>query len=161
METILMPRRRSAKTLVTAIREGREDFDSALEHHVNENYAGPLGVPSLKTVHVALCHASIGEGDKPIELADGCMTAAQVIEEFGLHLFVPLVNDRNGQVTCAVGGTVRFYGQICRVIGRREVTMLAMPREDDFELFLESPEGKPMYFVGESMVASVTDDDNS
>jgi hypothetical protein len=34
-----------------------------------------------------------------------------------------------------------------------------MPREDDFELFIESAAGEPMYFVGESMVRLVTDED--
>lgn len=151
-----MPRRRSAKTLVR-----EQDFDTALACHLNENYEGPLDVPSLKTVHVALCYASIDEENKVVDFDDDRMTAAQVVEEFRLHPFVPLMNDHSGKITYSVGGKVRFYGQVCRVIGRREVTMLAMPREDDFELFLESPEGKPMYFVGESMVASVTDDDNS
>jgi hypothetical protein len=33
-----------------------------------------------------------------------------------------------------------------------------MPREDDFEVFLESADGNPMYFVGESMVYSVEED---
>jgi hypothetical protein len=149
-----MTRRRSAKTLVR-----EHDFDTALAYHLNENYAGPLDVPSLTTVHAALCYASIGEGDKLLDLDGKPMTAAQVVEEFGLGPFVPLMNDRSGEISYPVGGQVKYYGDVCRVIGRRSVTILAMPREDDFELFIESATGEPMYFVGESMVRLLTDED--
>ncbi len=34
-----------------------------------------------------------------------------------------------------------------------------MPREDEFEVFIESEDGTPLYFVGESMVEPVEEDE--
>jgi hypothetical protein len=84
-----MPRRRSVNTL---LRE--QDFDIALECHLHENYDGPLELPSLKTVYAVLCYASIGEGDKVVDSTENPMTAAQVVEEFGLRPFVLLLMKR-------------------------------------------------------------------
>ena len=84
------------------------------------------------------------------------MTVAQVIEQFGLAPFAPLLNDkepdRHNEIRHPVGTLVNFWGEARRVIGRRRVTVYAMPREDDFEVFVETPDGTPLYFIGESMV---------
>lgn len=112
----------------------------------------------LRHAHAAMCYFNMGQMKMKLDFPDS-PTVAEVVKEYGLAPLAPLLNDqkpdRNNEVRYPVGTQVEFDGDKCRVIGRREVTIFAMPREDDFEVFLESLEGKPMYFVGESMVETV------
>lgn len=155
-----MPRKRSAKSLVNAVLREEIDCDGAIEEHLNDNYRGRLEAPSLEIVHAALCYANRGQADRLLDLPDGAMTVAQVVEEFGLEPFAPLLDDkaldRHHEIRYPVGTLVDWEGS-CRVIGRRQVTIFAMPREDEFEVFIETQEGTPLYFVGESMVGLVED----
>jgi len=135
------------------------DCDGAIDQHLDENYRGRLETPSLEMAQAALCYANRGQLDRVLDLPNGPLTVAQVIKEFGLGPFAHLLDDkepgRYQEVRYPAGTLVTFWKNTCRVIGRRQVTMLAMPRDDDFEVYLESLDGVPMYFVGESMVGPV------
>lgn len=138
--------------LIEAVLNGDLTIDAALEQQLDDDDA------DLEAVHAALCYFNLRQMDRVIDLP-GEPTVAQVVEQFGIQPFAPMLNDqepdRHGEIRHPVGTLVEFYGEVCRVIGRRKVTILAMPHEDDFEVFLESQDGKPMYFVGESMVGPV------
>ena len=144
-----------AKALVEAILDGDLTFDAALEQHLDDDDA------DLERINAALCYFNLNQLDKVLD-ADG-PTVAEVIEQSGLGPFAPLLNDkepdRHNDIQYPVGTLVDFYGEVCRVIGRRRTTILAMPAEDDFEVFLESVDGKPKYFFGESMVSDENDGD--
>ena len=147
----------SSKSWVKQVQDGNCDCDSALEEHLHENYQGPLDGPSLlfETVHLALCCFNMGWRDRVLDLQDGPMTAAQIIQEFGLEPFLPLF-DQQEDAQFKKGEVVRFgnesWGWDCRVIGRRKVTPFALFRTADWELFLEALDGKIVGFVGESEV---------
>ncbi len=148
----------NTKALIEAVLEGELTFDSALEDHLDQ-YRGALEIPDPEIIQVALCYANLGRTKETIDLSDGPLTVARVVEEFCLGPFAPLLDDKEpdhqNEIRYPLGTLVDFSGEVCRVIGRRRVTILAMPREDEFEVFLESLEGKPMYFVGESMADPV------
>lgn len=154
-----MLKSRSAKSLVKAVLNGVIDPDDAIQQHLDDNYRGRLETPSLKIVHATLGYFNRGQLGRSLDLPDGPMTVAAVVKEFGLEPFAPLLNDqepdRHGEVRYSVGTLVDFWGDVCRVIGRRRVTIQAMPREDEFEVFIENEDGTPLYFVGESMVEPV------
>ena len=151
---ITMSNQTDAKSLVEAVLNGELTLDAALEQQLDDDGDDA----DMESIHAALCYANLGQLDRVVDLP-GEPTVAQVIEQFSLGPFVPMLNDqepdRHGEIRYPVGTLVDFYGDVCRVIGRRKVTILAMPRGDDFEVFLESQDGNPMYFVGESMVGPV------
>jgi hypothetical protein len=151
-----MVKNRRAKSLVRAVLNGVTDCDEAIQRQLDDNYRGRLETPSLKIAHVALCYFNRGQLDRSLDLPDGPMTVAGIVQEFGMAPFAPLLNDqepdRHGEVRFPIGTLVDFWGDACRVIGRRRVTIHAMPREDEFEVFIENEDGTPLYFVGESMV---------
>jgi hypothetical protein len=153
-----MAKRRSAKWLVKAVLEGEWTCDSALEEHLHENYRGSLAILPYSKVHRALCFANMGWWDRVLELQDGPMTVAEVIEEFGLKPFLPLY-DRQEEASIRRGDLVTYDGDVYRVVGRREVWPYSAPRTDDFELFLEREDGSGFTFVGESMLDSDEEDD--
>lgn len=146
-----MVKRRSAKWLARAVLRGEWTCDSALEEHLHENYRGPLAVLPHSKVHRALCFANMGWRDRVLELSDGPLSVAEVIEEYGLEPFLPLY-DRLEQASIRRGDLVTYDGEDYRVVGRREVWPYAAPRTDDFELFLEKEDGSGFTFVGESML---------
>lgn len=154
-----MAKRRSAKSLVKAVLHEWMDGDEAIRRHLDDNYRGRLEPPSLEVAHAALGHFNLGRLDRVLNLPDGPMPVAEVVAEFGLGPFAPLLDDkepdRQGEIRHPVGSLVDFWGEVCRVIGRRRATIHAMPREDEFEVFLEKLDGTPLYFVGESMVVPV------
>jgi hypothetical protein len=149
-----MARKRSAKSWVELVLEGQYDCDAALEEHLWENYQGPLEVPSFSKVHLALCCFNMGERERILELADGPIAVAEVIEEFGLAPWLPLF-DRREDAIFHKGDLVSYGDDACRVIGRREVTPFAIPRFDDWEVFVETLDGGTAGFVGESEVEPV------
>lgn len=146
-----MAANKDTTALVESILDGDISFETALEQHLDDD-------ADLGRIYAAICYSHLGQLDRVIDLP-GDPTVAQVIEEYDLEPFAPLVNDqgfdRHDEIRFPVGVQVDFYGEICKVIGRRRTTILAMPAEDDFELFLESWDGHPMYFVGESMVNEI------
>ena len=139
------------KALVEAILDGDISFETALEQHLED-------ASDLNRIYAAICYSHLGQLDRVIDLP-GDPTVTQVIEQYDLEPFAPFVNDqgldRHDEIKFPVGKQVNFYGDVCKVIGRRRTTILAMPADDDFELFLESRDGHPMYFVGESMVSEI------
>lgn len=147
-----MSKQTDAKSLVEAVLCGELTLDAALEQQLGDDDA------DMESIHAALCYANLGQLDRVLDVP-GEPNVAQFIEQFGLGPFVPMLNDQepeqHGEIRYPLGTMVDFYGDVCRVIGRRKVTIFAMPREDDFEVFLESQDGNPMYFVGESMVGPV------
>jgi hypothetical protein len=153
-----MNKQHDAKSLVEAILGGDLTFETALEQHLDDDDA------DLERIYAALCYFNVGHLGRVLDLP-GDPTVAQVIEQFGLGPFATLLNDkepdRHGEIRYPVGTLVDFYGDVCKVIGRRRTTILAMPAEDDFEVFLESVDGKPKYFVGESMVSEIEVDDEA
>jgi hypothetical protein len=153
-----MAKRQSAKWLAKAVLEGEWTCDSALEEHLHENYRGPLAIPPYSKVHRALCFANMGWRDRVLELQDGPMTVAEVIEEFGLKPFLPLYA-RQENADIHLGDLVKYDGDVYRVVGRREVWPYAAPRTDDFELFLEGEDPSTFTLVGESMLDSDEEDD--
>jgi hypothetical protein len=154
-----MSKQHDAESLVEAILDGELAFEAALEEHLDDDDA------DLERIYAALCYFNLGQLGRVLDLPDGPMVVAQVIEQFGLGPFATLLNDkepdRHGEIRYPVGALVDFSGDVCKVIGRRRTTILAMPAEDDFEVFLESVDGKPKYFVGESMVSEVEPDDEA
>ena len=147
-----MNERHDAKALAEAVLNGDQDFDAALEELLTDDL-------SLEDAHAALCYFKLGQSEKAIVLSKGSVKVEKIIRVLGLEPFAPLVNDqepdRHGEVRHPVKTLVEFGSEVCRVIGRRKVTILALPSTDVFEVFLESADGKPMYFVGESMVEPV------
>ena len=139
------------KVLAEAVLDGGTDCDAALEHHLHDNYRGPLEVLSITDAHLALSCANMGWRDRVVDLDAGRMTVARAIEEFGLGPFLPLF-DRREQARFRRGEVVRYEGRLCRVLGRRAVTPFALPRLDGWELFVETLDGKTAAFVGESEV---------
>jgi hypothetical protein len=141
------------KGLVEAILDCDISFETALEQIIGD-------ASDLNRIYAAICYSHLGQLDRVIDLP-GDPTVAQVIEQYDLGPFAPLLNDqgldRHNEIRFPVGTLVDFYGDVCKVIGRRRTTILAMPADDDFELFLESQDGHPMYFVGESMVSEIED----
>ena len=146
-----MTANKDTKTSVEAILDGDISFETALEQHLED-------APDLNRIYAAICYSRLGLLDRVVDLP-GNPTVAQVIEQYDLGPFAPLVNDqgldRHDEIRFPVGTLVDFYGHICKVIGRRKTTMLALPADDDYELFLESRDGHPMYFVGESIVSEI------
>lgn len=155
-EDITMSKQHDAKALVKAILEGDLTFEAALEEHLDDDD------PDLERINAALCYFNLNQLDKVLDLP-GDPTVAQVIEQFGLGPFARLLNnkepDRHNEIRYPLGTVVDFYGDVCKVIGRRRTTTLAMPAEDDFEVFLESLDGTPKYFVGESIVSDENEED--
>jgi hypothetical protein len=150
--------RRSAKWLVKAVLEGEWTCESALEEHLHENYQGSLSILGYSKMNRALCYANMGWWDRVLELQDGPMTVAEIIKEFRLKPFLPLYA-RQENADFRLGDVVDHDGEVCRVVGRREVWPYAAPRTDDFELFLESEDGGTFTLVGESMLDSDEDED--
>lgn len=141
--------------LIESIIDGDLSFEAALEQHLGDDN------PDLDRIYAALCYFNLGQMDRVLDLP-GDPTVAQVIQQYDLGPFAPLLNDqgldRHTEIRFPVGTLVEFYGDEFKIIGRRRTTILAMPAEDDFELFLESRDGNPMYFVGESMVKEIEED---
>jgi hypothetical protein len=139
--------------LVKAVLDGVLSLEAALELHLEH-------ASDLNRIYAAICYSHTGQLERVIDLP-GNPTVSEVMEQHHLGPFIPLVNDqgldRHNEIQFPVGTLVDFYGDSCKVIGRRKTTILALPAEDDFELFLESPDGHPMYFVGESMVSEIED----
>ena len=145
-----MTANKDTNALVEAILDGDISFETALEQHLED-------APDLNRIYAAICYSRLGQLDRVIDLP-GTPTVAQVIEQYDLGPFAPLVNDQgHDEIRFPVGTLVDFYDHICKVIGRRRTTILALPADDDFEVFLESRDGQPMYFVGESMVSEIED----
>jgi len=146
-----MTANKDTKTSVEAILDGDISFETALEQHLED-------APDLNRIYAAICYSRLGQLDRVIDLP-GDPTVAQVIEQYDLGLFAPLVNDqgldRHDEIRFPVGTLVNFYGDVCKVIGRRKATILALPADDEFEVLLESWDGHPMYFVGESIVSEI------
>ena len=147
----MMAANNDTNALVEAILNGDLSFETALEQHLED-------APDLNRIYAAIYYSHLGQLDRVIDLP-GDPTVAQVIEQYDLEPLAPLVNDqgldRHDEIKFPVGTQVVFYGDSCKVIGRRRTTILALPADDDFELFLESRDGHPMYFVGESMVSEI------
>jgi hypothetical protein len=55
------------------------------------------------------------------------------------------------------GDLVEYEGQICRVLRRRRVTALAMFQTSDYEVCLETVDGKRLGWVGENEVEKISD----
>ena len=159
-----MPRKRSAAELVEEIQDGSRDCDSALEKHLHENYRGALEIPSFPDVLLALCCFNMGWLNRVLDLRDGTMDVAEIIREFDLEPFLPLF-DRHDDAVFKKGDVVHWgmesWGQVCRVIGRRQVTQFALPRVGDWELFIESLDGESLGFVDESEVNLVGDGEDA
>ena len=158
-----MTRQRTARYLVEAVLDDRQDCDAALEYYLHEFYRGPLNVPSITNVHLALCCFNAGQRDRVLELKGGPMTVQAIIEEFGLAPWLPLF-DRKENARFTKGQLVRYgneyWGYDCRVLGRRAVTPFAMPRFDDWEVFLDTLDGKIAGFVGEGEVEAMDTTDS-
>lgn len=141
------------KTSVEAILDGDISFETALEQHLED-------ASDMNLIYAAICYSHLGQFDRVIDLP-GNPTVSEFMEQHQLGPFAPLVNDqgldRHDEIRFPIGTLVDFYGDICKVIGRRRTTFLALPADNAFELFLESREGHPMYFVGESMVTEIED----
>lgn len=153
-------KRRSAKSLVRAVRDGKYDCDSALEEHLHENYRGSLTVSSIEEVHLALCYFNMGWQNRVLDVGGDSMTVAEVVNEFGLKPFLPLF-DRHEEAAFRKGDQVRWGAEsweyVGTIIGRRAVTPFAVPRFDEWEVFIESLDGESVGFVSESEVERVRD----
>jgi hypothetical protein len=139
--------------LVEAIFDNELSLETALALHLED-------ASDLNPIFAAICYSNLGQLDRVIDLP-GNPTVSEVMEQRQLGPFAPLVNDqsldRHDEVRFPFGTLVVFDGDICKVIGRRRTTLLALPADNAFELFLESQDGQPMYFVGESMVTEIED----
>ena len=152
-----MSKRPDPKALARAIREGRQDFDAALEWHLNDNCQAALDCESAQVI---LCYAVMGRWDEPFDLDDREMTVAEIIEEFRLRPFVKLF-EGEGQDEIALDDLVEAMGETYRVIGIRQVTPFAMPRCDEWEVMLETLDGEPLHLAGLSEVTKLSERDAS
>jgi hypothetical protein len=148
-----MPRR-SAKWLVKAVMSGEWTLDSAIEEQLHENYQGRLDLPPYSTVNLALCYWNMGWRDRQVNFWDESMTVAEIITEFGLEPFLPLL-DRQENVLVQRGDLVIYDNKMYQVIGRREVSPFAERLVDDFEVFIEALDGSTFDFVEESSVDKI------
>ncbi len=140
----------SAKALARAVRRDLLDCDSAIQSLLNA-YTGPLAVPSLPKAWLALGWHNMGWLGLSLDLPDGPMKVARIIEEFGLAPFLPLF-DRHERACFAKGEIVLHRGEPFRVVGSRKVTPFALCRPDGCELLIESLDGRAFGFVDESEV---------
>ena len=150
-----MNEKQDPKVLAEAVLNGELTLEAALEEHLDDDDT------DMECLQAALCYANLQQFDKVLDVP-GNPSVAELIQKLDLKPFARLVNDEDtdsyDEVRYPIGNLVEFGGEIYKVIGRRKVSIFAMPREDDFEVFLESADGNPMYFVGESLVSSVEED---
>jgi hypothetical protein len=131
-----------------AVLQGEWTCDSALEAHLHENYQGPLAILPHSKLSRVLCYANMGWWGRELDLQDGPITVAEIIEEFGLKPFLPLYA-RQENATVHLGDLVKYGDEDYRVIGRREVWPFAAPRFGGFEIFIEKEDGTDFTFVEE------------
>lgn len=136
------------------------DYDDALKRHFRDNCRGLLPIPNftINTIYQLLCYAKMGR-HKDVFRAHGKMTVAQLVTEFGLESFVPLMNTTKGPShQIKVGGVVEYEGERYRVIGRRKVKHVFIDEvREDFEVMTETLDGKANRFVDEDEVDSITE----
>ena len=139
--------------LAQAVRSGERTFDEALEEFLEEKYDGPL-----ELVYKAIAYWNMGWHDRELDLDDGPLTVAEFVKEFGLEPFLPLL-DRHEELEYSLGDIVIYAGLSYQVIGRREVSPLAVPRFDNWELLIEALDGSVSDFVGENDVEPLEEDE--
>lgn len=132
-----------------------DDLDVAIEHHLHDVYQGEMSLPSIPKVHQAICLFNSGERDRRLNLPDGPMAVAKIVEEFGLTPFLSQIDQFEG-AEVNKGDLVLYQRQVCRVLGRREVTPLAVLRTDEFEVYVETLDQKNAGFVSPSVAYPIT-----
>jgi len=144
-----MAKRRVSKNAI------RVDFDSALEEHLPDDVAE-------QDAMIAIAHAAWGRGDDfEFSFDDGMVSANQLVERCALKPFVEVVRECNERAKqdggFSPGDWAIGYGEIYRVLMRREITSLAMPRTDDFEVLLEKLNGEYFGFSAENEIEKIAD----
>jgi len=138
--------------LAKSVRSGERTFDDALEELLEDKLDGELDL-----VYKAIAYWNMGWRDRELDLDDSPLTVAEFVKEFGLEAFLPLL-DRHEELEFSLGDIVIYAGQSHQVIGRREVSPLAVPRFDNWELLIEALDGRVSDFVGENDVEPLEED---
>jgi hypothetical protein len=86
-----------------------------------------------------------------LDLSGEAMSVADIIKEFDLESFLPLLNQQE-EACFRMGELVTWYDSTYRVIGRRAVSQSVDHRFDDWEVFLEGVDGGIAGFYSESDV---------
>lgn len=133
----------------------RMDFDSALEEHLPDDVAE-------QDAMIAIAHAAWGRGDDiQIAIGDRMISGNQLVERCALKPFVDVVRACNERAKAdggfSPGDLAIGYGEIYRVLMRREITPLAMPRTDDYEVLLEKLNGAYFGFSAENEIERIAD----
>ncbi len=138
------------KSLIQAVVHDEISLETAIELHIDD--------PSIDVNNVcaALCYYSLGQLDQMVNIQT-MRSVSETVDRLSLVPFVRLVSEADSDCQFPIGSSVDFYGETCRVIGCRRSTKLAMPQHDKFDLFLESSNGIPLYFVGESLLKAIGD----
>lgn len=150
-----MTHEHDAKTLAEAVRNGELTLEAALEEHLG----GKTDEPEESVIRT-LAHHNMGWQERTVDLGDRSVTVAEFVRELGLAPFLPLL-DRHEESLYSLGDIVIYEGQSNQVIGRREVSPLAAPRFDDWELLIEALDGSTSEFVGEGHVEALDDENSS
>lgn len=147
-----MTEQQDAKSLVEAVRDGRLTLEAALEEHLD----GKTDQPEEDVIRT-LAHHNMGWTERKVDLDHRTLTVAEVIREFDLAPFLPLL-DRIEDFKYPLGELVAYEGETFQVIGRRAVSAFAAPRFGDFELLIESLTRNMAGFVSEDDVEPVDGD---
>lgn len=150
-----MTHNHDAKTLAESVRNGELTLEAALEEHLDGKYDGPE-----EDVIRTLAHHNMGFHNRLVDPDEGKQTVAEFVRQFDLAPFLPLL-DRHEESLHSLGDIVIYEGQSYQVIGRREVSPLAAPRFDDWELLIEALDGSTSEFVGEGHVEALDDENSS
>ena len=133
----------------------RVNFDTVLEDHL------PDLEFDFEDAMLAIAHAASGNGEEvDLRLGDDMISANQMVEVLKLKPFVDVVRDCNQRAKQEGGfspGDIAIgEGRLYRILMRREVTQLAMPRTDNHEVLLETMSGEYSGFVAENELQNLS-----
>jgi hypothetical protein len=135
----------------------RVNFDAALEDHLPDLECG------FEDAMLAIAHVASGRGqdqDIDLRLGDDMISANEMVKVLKLNPFVDVVRECNQRATLEGGfspGDVAIgEGRLYRILMRREVTQLAMPRTDHHEVLLETMSGEYSGFVAENELQNLS-----
>lgn len=143
-----MKNKRLSKALI------RQNFDAALEERL------PDLEFDFEDAMLAIAHTAAGKGEEvDLRLGDDMLSANQMVEVLKLKPFVAVVRECNEKAKqdggFSPGDVAIGKGRLYRILMRREVTQLAMPRTDNYEVLLESLSGEYSGFIGETKLKNL------
>lgn len=133
----------------------RVNFDAALEHHLPDLEC------DFEDAILAIAHAASGRGQEiDLRLGDDMISANEMVKVLKLNLFVDVVRECNQRAPqeggLSPGDIAIGEGRLYRILMRREVTQLAIPRTDNYEVLLENMSGEYSGFVAENELQNLS-----